>query len=126
MYVRSAPCRDEETVGLERLARCEVDSEAGTDLLSSLAVRIDEHADPFLLEPLAKQRACVAIEPGQNAVVVRDDRHVGAHAVEELPELDPDCTSAEDDEALGDVPGPDRFAARPEVEPLEPLDRWHG
>ena len=103
-----------------------MDSEAGTDLLSTLAVRIDEHADPFLLEPLAEQRAGVAIEPGQNAVVVLDDRHVGAHAVEELPELDPDCTSAEDDEALGDVPGPDRFAARPEVEPLEPLDRWHG
>jgi hypothetical protein len=43
--------------------------------------------------------------------------------VEELRQLDPDRTAAEDDQALGRPVGPDGVAARPVPDVLETLDR---
>ena len=56
-------------------------------------------------------------------VAALDDRHLRAHAGEELRELGADRAAAHDDEALRHLVRPRRLAVRPVLDRVEPVDR---
>ena len=71
----------------------------------------------------ASNAAGVGVETREKVFVVLDDRDVGAHAPEELRELDADRSAAEHDEAGRNRARPDGLAVRPVLDVCEPVER---
>ena len=79
--------------------------------------------DALLPEQLRHQLAGVGMDAAEQVLAALDDRHLGAHAGEELRELGADGAAAHDDEALRHPVRPRRVAVRPVLDRVEAVDR---
>ncbi len=109
---------------MRTVAGGDVEPNALVRALDTARCRLDEDANSVLLEARPEQRSGIGIETRQQVAVVLDDRDVGAHAPEELRQLDTDGSAAEHEEAAGDRARPDRFAIRPVLDLREAFERW--
>ncbi len=122
-----APARgDEEPLGLDCLSPSELEPESRVGRFGAFGLGFDQHAHAILLESLAKEVAGVRIEPREDAVVALDERHLRAHALEELGELDADRAATQDDERPRNRLEPDCVLVRPVRNRVEAVDVRNG
>ena len=101
-------------------AALQVHVDPGLDPLD-LAAQVD--VDALAGEHVAEERAGVGMVAREQAVGDVGQRHLRAHAAEELGQLAADRPGAEDDEALRDLADARRLAVRPVVDAVQALDR---
>ena len=78
---------------------------------------------PSSRNSVGEQLAGVGVDTPEQVIAALDDRHLRAHAGEELRELGADRAAAHDDEALRHPVRPRRLAVRPVLDGVEPVDR---
>ena len=118
--VRPPARRDQQAFGLERRAVGEVDPHTRFHPLDPHA---DADVDPLLAKELPEQLAGVGVHTAEQPLATLDDRHLRAHAGEELRELGADRATAHHDEALRHLVRPRRLAVRPVLDRVETVDR---